>query len=221
MRRSGTTGREPTYQYALRRLSVRWVLVIIVISLAWPLTAGPAPSYFPLTPGATWTRKGDDGTQVSARVAGPKTVASVRCTVLETKTIRPDRQTTSRNCYQATDRELLLIEAEAEGRTVVLNPPRPVMQLPPAAGRTWTWNRKNAPSDAKVTDQWLSEEEVRVPAGTFRAWKLRSETKRGDTTFTLSTWYAPGVGIVKIERMQSTGTQQSGGISVLVSYKIP
>lgn len=62
---------------------------------------------------------------------------------------------------------------------------------------------------------------MKVAAGTFKAWKVRTVTKRADVTVTLFTWYAPGVGIVKIEREEQRGQLQREGSSQLVSYKVP
>lgn len=203
----------------IRILTLILVTLLAGAACAAPIT--PAASYFPLTAGATWTRKAEDGAQIIARVVGSKTVGSVRCTVIETKTVRGDRERAARNCYQATAGEILAIETVAGPRTIVLDPPRPLMKLPPAARKSWTWAPKNAPVEIKITDEWVREESVRVPAGVFRAWKLKSVTKREEFTVTILTWYAPGVGIVKIEREAVGGGQEREGGSELISYKIP
>lgn len=202
-------------------MTTRASILLAIAALLSVGAAAPAQSYFPLVQGATWVRRGDDGAQVTARVVGPKTVGSVRCTVIETKSVRPDRERITRNCYVSSTRDVLLIEAEAAGRAAVLNPPRPVMLLPATQGKTWTWSPKNAPVELNWADQWIGEETARVPAGTFRAWKLKSVMKRGDATFILETWYALGVGIVKIEREVTRPGMDQEGKSELVSYKIP
>lgn len=202
----------------VRRL-VMWFAVVLI---AGPVAAAPAPSYFPLAPGATWARKSSDGAQVNARVVGTKTVGLVRCTVVATASVRGGTERTTHICYQATDQEIRIIESEAPGgRSIVLDPPRSLMKLPPQAGKSWAWIPKSAPVDMKVTDEWVREETVRVPAGTFRAWKLMTVTKRGEDTATVRTWYAPGVGVVKIEREEIRDGQKREGGSELVSYKIP
>lgn len=195
-------------------------ILIAVLLLASLSIAAPVPSYFPLAVGATWTRRGDDGAQVAVRVVGPKVVGSVRCAVVETKSSRPVAERITRNCYLASEHQVLVIETEGARGPVVLVPPRPLMLLPPAAGKKWAWRPKNSPN-ITVTDQWVLEEEVRVPAGRFRAWKLHSVAKQRDVTFTIDTWYAPGVGIVKIEREAERGGEEREGKSQLVSYKIP
>jgi len=59
-----------------------------------------------------------------------------------------------------------------------------------------------------------------LPVGAFMAWKLQSVSKRGAVTATVHTWYAPGVGIVKVVR-EENGERDREGSSELVSYRIP
>ncbi len=183
--------------------------------------AAPYASYFPLVPGAVWVRKADDGGEIRAVVTRQKFAGPVRCTVIETKTVRDGRARVTRVCYQATATQVRAIETEVAGRFIVVDPPRTVLLLPPHAGRTWSWTPKDAQVRATITEEWMREESVKVAAGTFKAWKVRSVTKRADVTVTLFTWYAPGVGIVKIEREEQRGQLQREGSSQLVSYKIP
>ncbi len=202
---------------------IRIILAVsaLTVAVAALAPAAPAPSYFPLAQGATWVRKAEDGATITAGVTGAKVVGSVRCTVIETKSVRDNRERITKTCYEATASGVFVIETVAGPRTIVLDPPRPLLLLPPAAGRSWTWSPKDSPIDVAVSDRWIREETVRVPAGTFRAWKLESVTKRADMTVHVFTWFAHGVGIVKIAREATGGTQEREGGSELVSYKIP
>lgn len=94
-----------------------------------------------------------------------------------------------------------------------------VLQFPPQPGKSWSWSPKNIPISMTVTDTWLLEETVRVPAGTFTAWKLQSVSKRGPTTATVYTWYASGVGVVKVVR-EENGERDREGSSELVRHSI-
>lgn len=201
--------------------SRRVLTFLFSLFLAHQTIAAPALSYFPLTSGAEWTRSGDDGSRTTIRVVGPKTVGSTRCVVVETRTVREGSERVVSSCYLATDREILIVEAAAGGRTVVLDPPRALLMLPPAVGKSWTWSPRNLPVDIKVRDRWMREETVRVPAGTFRTWKVESSTVRGNVTITIETWYALGVGVVKVEREQvGPGVDRESG-NALISYRIP
>ncbi len=191
-----------------------------VVALISGAVYAAAPSYFPLTPGATWVRRGGDGTQITADVTGTSVVGAAGCTIVETVSVRSGQKRVSRSCYRVTAGAVLLVETEAGGRTTVLDPPRPVLILPPVPGKAWVWTPKNPPGELERSE-WLGAETVHVPAGTFQTWKLQTTTKRGILTLTLATWYAPGVGIVKIQREISGQGRQAEGSSDLVSYRIP
>jgi hypothetical protein len=192
--------------------------VVISVLIAAPLAAAPQESYFPLPAGAIWIRRTDDGAEVTVKVLGTKTVGASGCAVLETRTA--GRLGAVRVCYEQTADGVRALESQGLGITLVLDPPRPILMFPPQAGKSWSWTPKNVPFSMTVTDTWLNEEPVRVPAGSFTAWKLQSVAKRGRTTATVTTWYAPGVGTVKVVR-EENGERDREGSSELVSYRLP
>ncbi|HEY6104283.1 MAG TPA: hypothetical protein VI007_13775 [bacterium] len=199
-------------------LPVTGALPVIAQTAPPAAAATPAGSYFPLSVGATWVRRNDDGAEVTIKVLGTKTVAGAGCTILETRTT--GRLGAVRVCYEQTSDGVRALETQGLGITLVLDPPRPTLELPPQAGRSWSWTPKNVPFSMTVTDTWVLEESIRVPAGSFTAWKLQSIAKRGSTTATVTTWYAPGVGPVKVVR-EENGERDSEGSSELVSYRFP
>lgn len=195
------------------------------------LTAPPSPpspeastprasgSYFPLVPGARWERRAGDGGRILVEVAGRRSMRGAACTVLRTTTVRAGRERIAGACYEATPSEIRVLETESGGRWSRVDPPRTLLRLPPAAGTAWSWTARRG--GTVVRDEWVGEETVRVAAGTFRAWKVRTVTTRGDLTITLLTWYAPGVGIVKIERQERRPGMAREGDSELVRYAVP
>lgn len=186
---------------------------------AAPASAGD--SYFPLAAGATWTRWADDGAVITARVTGSRTVGRATCTVIETSTRRGNQERVVRVCYEVTSAMVRAVETESEGRRTALNPPRTVLLLPPRAGRSWSWGPPGEGAPAAIREEWLGEETIQVPAGTFKAWKVRTITRQGDRSATLFTWYARGVGIVKIDRAEQRGGVEIEGVSELVRYRVP
>lgn len=205
---------------------LRALIAVLVLAVAMPLlptaVAGPAPSLFPLVVGAEWVRKAEDGTEARSRVVGPKTVGTTRCVVVERKAAERGSERTTTTCYLATAAEVLVIESTTpRGGLAVLNPPRPLIKFPPRAGQTWSWSPADSAFELKITDRWVGEETVRVPAGTFRAWKLQTVTTGEESQITAFTWYAPGVGMVRAERKGHRGDRQISGWSELVRYKIP
>jgi hypothetical protein len=205
---------------------LRALIAVLVVAVAMPLlptaVAGPAPSLFPLVVGAEWVRKSEDGTEARSRVVGPKTAGTTRCIVVERKAVERGRERTTTTCYLATAAEVLVIESTTpRGGLTTLNPPRPLLKLPPRVGQTWSWSPVDSVFELKITDRWVGEETVRVPAGTFRAWKLQTVTTGEDSEITAFTWYAPGVGMVRTERKGYRGDRQISGWSELVRYRIP
>lgn len=76
-----------------------------------------------------------------------------------------------------------------------------ILKLPPVAGEAWPGRPYTGGDQETVLPQgW---EDVTVPAGTFRAWRVdqkRDYAQGGSDT--LNYWYAPGVGTVKmVERL--------------------
>lgn len=62
--------------------------VCLAALLAVPALAAPFPSYFPLNQGAMWTRRGDDGAEISIKVVGWKSVRGLPCAVVESRAVR-------------------------------------------------------------------------------------------------------------------------------------
>ncbi len=82
---------------------------------------------------------------------------------------------------------------------IFLDPPQLVLPADPVTKKTWTWSGTLGYDAAKVTSRVEAEETVRVPAGEFKALRVRVRTEtfrgKGETT----RWYAAGVGLVKEE----------------------
>lgn len=187
-----------------------------------PASAGPVPSLFPLVTGAVWVRKDDDGTEATTRVVGPKTVGSTRCVVTERKAVERGRERVDRSCFSLTAVEVVVIEITTlRGELAVLNPPRPVMKMPPRAGQAWSWSPADSLLELKITSKWVGEETVKTPAGTYKAWKLQAVTTGENSEITTFAWYAPGVGAVRSERKGHRGDRQISGWTELISYKAP
>ncbi|MBI3998450.1 MAG: hypothetical protein HY355_05400 [Armatimonadetes bacterium] len=208
------------------RAVVRLCVLLVLLAVALPdlgAAPGPAPSLFPLVPGAAWTRKNEDGRESTSRVTGPKVVGTTRCTVVERKFVdERGRERVERTCYLVSAAEILVIETtNLRGELTVLKPPRALMKLPARAGQTWAWSPEDSAFDLKITSKWVGEESIKVPSGTFRAWKLQTVTAGEDFEVTVLTWYAPGVGAVRSERKGRRGDRQISGWSELISYKIP
>jgi hypothetical protein len=204
----------------LHRALAVLAMLAVTVPAATSVAAAPAPSLFPLIVGSQWVRVNEDGVEATSRVTGSKTVGGKPCTVIERKAVERGRERTTRVCYQSTATEVILLEfTSPRGEARVSNPPRPILKLPPRAGQTWSWSPTDSAFELKITEKWVAEESIKVKGGTFRAWKLQTVAIGEDSEITTLTWYAPGVGLVRLERKGRRGDQQISGWSELVSYK--
>jgi hypothetical protein len=207
---------------SIRRAGLLLLVLAASAPPAPPASAGPAPSLFPLVTGAVWVRKSEEGIEATTRVVGPKTVGTTRCIAAERKAVERGRERIDRTCFVVTSSEVIVIEITTpRGELAVINPPRPAMKLPPRVGQTWSWSPADSAFELKITSKWIGEETVKVPAGTYKAWKLQTITTGEDSEITSYTWYAPGVGVVRNERKGHRGDRQISGWSELISYKAP
>jgi hypothetical protein len=103
---------------------------------------------------------------------------------------------------------------------------RPIchLRLPHVDGVTWQANTRVRPTTERiiVDDTWnftaYGPEEVQVPAGTFRAIRVVSERVNFGNKHT--TWYAQGIGIVKIEMSAGIALHPTQDTLTLLSYCI-
>jgi hypothetical protein len=92
--------------------------------------------------------------------------------------------------------------------------PVPLLKLPAKAGDTWTVEQQIPAAHGAATFTYTvgKVEEVKVPAGTFKA--IRVEERTDALQMSATRWYAPGVGLVKM--ISSTGKIET--TQVLKSY---
>jgi hypothetical protein len=200
-------------------MPIAWA-VCLAAALAPSGLSAPSASYFPLSQGAAWTLRNRTGQETRGVVVGRKTIRGTACTVQEGTSVREGRELVVWNCYAATAREVLLLETGVPIRMIAIDPPRPILVLPPASGKSWTWAPKDRPRELTAYE-WMREETVRVPAGTFKAWRLQTTRTRANRTTVVYSWYAGGVGLVKFDTVTGPGEQARERGSELISYRIP
>jgi hypothetical protein len=83
-----------------------------------------------------------------------------------------------------------------DGELVKFDPPQPMIAMPLKRGARW--NFEGQAGDLKVRQQYevTGEEDIRVPAGKFRAFRVHSE-QTSPSPMTIDRWFANGTGIVK------------------------
>ena len=145
------------------------------------------PLYFPTKVGTTWEYDDGGGTR-----AATKTVSRVEKTQRGWEvSVRADKAP-----GEAGDDKVLVSErgvfvmADADAK---YSPPLCVLKLPATPGEAWDVTAPKIAGKATTA----GEEPVEVPAGKYKAVRVDTTMALGGTTVKRSTWYAPGVGLVK------------------------
>ncbi|MCI0702803.1 MAG: DUF3108 domain-containing protein [Planctomycetia bacterium] len=181
----------------------RIIACLLALAFALPLGAAPVPKhlfpkdqplYFPTQVGAEWVYD-DDGSQYKFAVTK---VEQKENTTLVTVGIS-FRDGTTQHSYT--------VEVSKSGIRETLNfnrkiePPTPLLKLPCAKGDKWECPFSlNGEKRADYTFTAGGIEVIKVPAGTFQALRVDSVSTdvTGKETQTITTWYAPDVGPVRI-----------------------
>jgi len=110
------------------------------------------------------------------------------------------------------DRFAFITQVKGGAPIVTWNPPV-AWELPLEVGKKWTRkysftihaaNRTLAVEDAQVVEAY---EDVSVPAGTFKAWRVRSTDNLGNEN---TQWYAPDLGVFIKQNLRRTAKNAAG-----------
>jgi hypothetical protein len=87
---------------------------------------------------------------------------------------------------------------DGKGGIIKLNPPQQLVVTPLQAGTHWKF--EGTIGDVKVLQRYemRAAEDVAVPAGKFRAWRIHCE-QTAPTPASIDRWFVPGTGFVKVE----------------------
>jgi len=203
----------------------RWFGIAAAVTLAcvWMGTARaeprkPAPDYFPLRLHDWWRYKSTQASGATSEftrtvVAEKKQSDGSLRQCLELSNPKPLIQ----EWYSKSPSGVLLREEEylGGGGKVAFDPARPMLELPLKPGVTWTWNGV-ARTNVRVaeTNEVFPKERVQTPAGRFEAVKIVTHIEQGGAQATKTSWYAPGVGLVR-QTTDSSGVTSS---TELVDY---
>lgn len=191
-----------------RARSTRIAIGALALLWAAPAHGGPRADYFPLRLHDSWTYRSTqaDGTAseftrtVVAEQRRPD--GSVRRCV-ELANPKPLIQ----DWYSKSPKEVLLHEEEylGGGGRFTLDPPRPMLRLPATPGTVWSWSgTERANVRARESSEVFGSERVETPAGRFLAVKVVTRIEQGGARATRTSWFAPGVGLVR-QATESSG----------------
>ena len=184
-----------------KSLLVSFVAFVAVQSAILGLAAKPkkaARDFFPLRVGDSWTyRNIDDEGGYSLKVLSEEPQANGATHYLVEMTSGVKVLTTF---SKAGGWVLMHSEGypEHEGLEAKYEPPRQYLPDPLVAGAKWEWKgRDYTQTERRESSVVSGPEEVKVPAGKFRAMKVVSQVTTDTAKMTKTFWYADGVGLIK------------------------
>ena len=199
-----------------------WALALLLTAAAISAHAAPV---LPTEQGATWEYEVRD----SSTPAAPPAALTVRIDgieqiggkeLLKFETVAED-VVTKTELMSVDERGLHCHQrAGADGKATILDPPQTAVPWPLKIGVTWQVNDHVAGGG---TQQFTvaGEEDVAVPAGTFRAFRLHCDQPWPISTAT-DRWFVPGTGIVKdvTTTRGPTGRLLSRATTVLKKFSV-
>ena len=175
---------------------LRWIPVmagaIVLLAGAPILAADDKPvesAYYPLKVGTKWTYKVGDK-EIVQSVSKHEKVGEVVCANVETEVAGAKASV-----------EQIGVTEKGIGRysfgTAKLESPVVLLKLPPAKGDTWKVDSKIGTEVLKGTFTNSGEEDITVPAGKYKAFKISGEFDVAGQNMTFVYYFAKDVGVVK------------------------
>jgi hypothetical protein len=168
-------------------------------------------TYFPLKEGNKWTYDAHISAQGQEKdvtmifsVTGKEKVDNVDCYALQGEV---DGNKSSVEYYELSDKGLIAHKRTMGTQTFQLAPPEPMLDFPLTAGKNWKWSGKVGGADTEMNFTVAAEEDLKVPAGDFKAYKIEmnGNVKQGNLTVKSTRWFAKDVGMLK--EISEIGTQ--------------
>ncbi len=180
------------------KLSFAIFICLFLLMLILPAIAEEKSEtdYFPLTVGSWWKYKMElFDTEILIKVTGREKVGGYNCYVVE---VSKAGKVNSVAYYAKTrDKVLMVGSRNMETREpIIYKKPRVYLEYPLETGKTWKLEDDPLRGGKTETKKVESEETISVPAGEFKCFHLNIKPEENDAIS--ETWYAPGVGAVKM-----------------------
>ena len=189
-------------------------LAVALAAIALQDPPQPAP-FVKLKEGVVWTYVTGDK-EGKVRVTGREKIGDVEAFVLATEL-----------SGASTEKEYVVVDAtgikmlrQTSGSTVTdYATPFVRLKLPPVAGDKWEWKGDIGKDKATVAYTNDGEEEITVPAGKYKAWKITAVMEIGGVKHTGVNWFAPGVGLVRQQSEFETGGKKHKSVIELKLFE--
>lgn len=215
-------------------------LAFLIAALCFVAAGRPRGSYYPLEPGMAWeyevSTPGTDAppVRVTVRNEGRRRIGEWDATSQKME-ISGGGNAGYRYAVEKSDFIAMVGEQRpGQNEPSVIDPPQLLLRLPAAVGQSWTSEALSTRINpgTKIPVQATIEsvsEKINVPAGVFSdcvhvrsTGSVRSEAaadgNAADVQVENQLWYARGVGIVRIERKETSS--RAGAATVGVTYQL-
>jgi len=153
----------------------------------------------PLSKGAKWTYGTDQEVDFIYEVTGTEKVGETECFVLE---VRTSEDKLMRREWLTSDEKGVKVHQALRGKHIKMTIEKPYFKVKAPFEKGASWEGESKTSDGKVSTykaEVVAEEEVKVPAGAYKAWRLKTSHQSDAGGVTAVEWWAPDVGMVRAE----------------------
>ena len=174
-----------------------YILVFFLMSVLPALAEEKGGAdYFPMTVGSWWKYKMElFDTEILIKVTGREKIGGYDCYVVE---VSKAGKVNSIAYYAKTRSKVLMVGSKnMETREpIIYKKPRVYLEYPLEIGKTWKLENDPLRGGRTETKKVETEETIKVPAGEFNCLHLTIKPEENDVVS--ETWYAPGIGVVKM-----------------------
>jgi hypothetical protein len=173
-----------------------WALVSLSLAAPAPAEAAHNP-WLPARVGDTWHYRSGDG-KFTVRVAGNEKAGEVPCVRLET--VRDGKVVgTELVCFRPDGVVRADVEVRSGDKSVRQIPKPPILLFPTPARKGESFRVDSVVDGRAYKGAFtIGEEQVKVPAGTYKALVIHGNNIEAEgINPTITTWYGEGVGMVK------------------------
>jgi hypothetical protein len=190
---------------------------IFALALAAVVLQEPTPPapFLQLKEGAVWTYATGDK-EGKVKVTGREKIGEVETFVLTTEI---GGAATEKEFIVADATGIKMLRLTSGGNTTDFATPFVRLKLPPAAGDKWEWKGDIGKEKATASYTNEGEEEIAVPAGKYKAWKISAVMDIAGVKHAGVNWFVPGVGLVRQQSEFESGGKKHKSLIELKSFE--
>lgn len=186
-----------------------------VVLLALALQEPPPAPFLQLKEGMVWTYL-SGATEGKVKVTGREKVGEVEAFILTTDNAG---STSEQETVVSDAAGIRLLRQKSGDRVTDHAAPFIRLKLPPVKGEKWEWKGQIGKEQAAVSFTNDGEEDISVPAGKYKTWKVSVVIEIAGVKHTGANWFAQGVGVVRQQSTFESGGKKHESVIELKSFE--